>query len=131
MTTRSSRGLHKQGRQMRMDILSTLEVPKVKPNRVKDNVLTLFDDDFPPSIKGIKDWILESHTALESYWHRKSKTEEILRKNLGFHDGMRYLMTVLLSELSLDLGKQLEERILDDLAPLVSEYCEDCKSKII
>ena len=127
---RSSRGSHRQGLQMRMDIESKLEVPDKKPERLKDDILTLFDDDFPPSIKGVKDWIIEVHSSLNSYWNRKSKTDEILRKNLGFHDGMRYLMTILLAELTVDQGRELERRIVEDLGPLLATYCADCQNII-
>lgn len=115
---------------MRMDIESAIEIPVVKQDRMKDGVLTLFDDDFSPSLKSVKDWLIEGHDSLASYWNRNSKVTEILRKNLGFHDGMRYLLVVLLSELTLDQGKSLEELILDDLGKLVYNYCEDCKVKI-
>ena len=115
---------------MRMDIESALVIPEVKENRLKDDILTLFDEDFPPSIKGVKDWLIEGHSSLSSYWNRSSKITEILRKNLGFHDGMKYLLVVLLSELTLDQGKSLEAIILDDLSELVYNYCEDCKAKI-
>ena len=54
---------------------------------------------FSPSIKSIKDWILESYGALGSYFNRPSKIEEIKNKKLGFKDGMAYFVTILLSEL--------------------------------
>ena len=115
---------------MRMDIESAIEIPEVKQDRMKDGVLTLFDDDFSPAVKAIKDWMMESYGSLYSYWQRNSKKEEILRKNMNFYDGMQYVLTVLLSELTTDQGKSLEEVILDDLSELVYNYCEDCKEKI-
>jgi len=117
----SSRGAHKRVRQGRMDLEATIAVPDAKKDRLKDDVYTLFDDDFSPSTKAIKDWIHESCEALESYFRRKSKGEEILRKKLGFIDGMKYLRTILLSELLIDHGKTLEDAIMEDLAPLVVE----------
>ena len=120
MTQQSSRGEHKRGRQSRMDFESTFVIPEAKSERIKDNVYTLFDDDFLPSTKAIKDWILESTEALESYFKRPVKIEEILRKKLGFMDGIKYLRTILLSELVADQGKSLEDAIMEDLAPLVS-----------
>ena len=83
-------------------------------------IYTLFDDDFLPCTKAIKDWILESTEALESYFKRPVKIEEVLRKHLGFIDGIRYFRTILLSELVADQGKSLEDAIMEDLAPLVS-----------
>ena len=120
MTQQSSRGEHKRGRQARMDLESTFVVPEAKPERIKDNIYTLFDDDFLPCTKAIKDWILESTEALESYFKRPVKVEEVLRKHLGFIDGIRYFRTILLSELVADQGKSLEDAIMEDLAPLVS-----------
>ena len=63
MTQQSSRGEHKRGRQSRMDFESTFVIPEAKSERIKDNIYTLFDDDFLPSTKAIKDWILESTEA--------------------------------------------------------------------
>ena len=120
MTQQSSRGEHKRGRQARMDLESTFVVPEAKPERIKDNIYTLFDDDFLPCTKAIKDWILESTEALESYFKRPVKIEEILRKKLGFMDGIKYLRTILLSELVADQGKSLEDAIMEDLALLVA-----------
>ena len=109
-----------------MDLESTFgKPPDLKEERFKDNIITLFDDDFSPSIKAIKDWLLESEESLESYFKRPSKGEEILRQKLGFLDGMRYWRDILLSELLVDQGKNLEECIMEDLAPLVSNNTED------
>ena len=130
MTSRSTRGLHKRQRQIRMDLESTFDHPAVKEERLKDNIITLFDSDFSESTKAIKDWIVESSEALISYFLRSSKKEEVLRKRLGFLDGIRYSVTILLSELAFDQGKELEESILEDLAPILSVYCADCQSKI-
>lgn len=126
----SSRGSHKRSQQMRMDLESVINIPEVKDERLKNDVLTLFDEDFPPSVKAIRDWMFESYTSLYSYWQRNSKKEEILRKNMNFYDGMKYVITCLISELTVDQGKSLEESIMEDLGPLVSEYCTDCKAKI-
>ena len=126
----SSRGSHRRARQARMNLEVTFAVPDAKSERIEDGIYALFDDDFQPSVKAVKDWILESYEALDSYFKRPSKIEEILRKKLGFKDGMKYLVTILLSELTADQGKSLSEDILSDLGPLVSEYCEDCKVKI-
>jgi len=126
----SSRGQHRMGRQMRMDIEVRILVEEVLPNRLKDDILILFDEDFLPSIKGVKDWLIEVHQALDSYWRRNSKKEEILRKNLGFLEGMRYMLTVCLSELTLTQGEDLAKRIEEDLGPLLATFCADCK-KII
>jgi len=120
----SSRGQHKRVRQGRMDLEATFAIPEAKKERIKDGIYTLFDDDFLPSTRAIKDWILESHEALASYWMRPSKKEEALRKHVGFMDGMKYMATILLSELVADQGKSLEEMIMIDLAPLVSDSIE-------
>ena len=126
----SSRGSHRQSINLRMDLMGTLEIPEAKPERIKDDIYTLFDDDFDPSIKGVKDWILDCHQSLDGYWHRKAKVEELLRKNLGFHDGMRYIVTILLSELTVTQGKELSDRIIEELGPLLATHCADCKKKI-
>lgn len=130
MTQRSSRGAHKRARQGRMDLEATFSVPDAKQERIKDRIYTLFDDDFQPSTKAIKDWILESFEAVDSYFKRPSKVNEILTKKLGFIDGMHYLVTILLSELTADQGASLSEAILEDLRPLVAEFCDECKVKI-
>jgi len=127
---RSSRGAHRQGVQTRMDLMAALEVPEAKPERIKDSIYTLFDDDFDPSIKGIKDWILEVYAALSSYWKRNSKVEELFRKNLQFHHGMEYLVTILLSELTATQGKEIADRIVEDLGPLLQMRCADCQKKL-
>jgi len=49
---------------------------------------------------------------------------------MDFKDGMKYVITILLSELTADQGKELSDTILEDLGPLVAEFCDDCKSKI-
>jgi|TARA_Y100000034_G_C6873549_1_gene399146 hypothetical protein len=113
-----------------MDLEATFPVVSAKPERLKDSVLTLFDDDFSVSTKVVKDWILESSEALESYFLRPSKKEEIIRKKLGFINGVRYLATILLSELTADQGRSLEDTILEELTPLIANYCADCQQKI-
>ena len=120
----SSRGEHKRARirQMRMDIEGTFSIPiNVPPERIKDGIITLFDSDFAPSIKAIKDWIIESNNTLESYFNRSSKQDEIKKLKLGFIDGIGYFCDILLKELAYDSGKSLEDIILEDLAPLVAE----------
>jgi len=99
---RSSRGEHKRVRQIRMDLESTFIIPDAKQERIKDDIYSLYDDDFSPSSKAIKDWILESRDALSSYFLRPVKKEEVLRKKLGFLDGIKYMATILLSELLVD-----------------------------
>jgi hypothetical protein len=124
LTTRqSSRGSHKRARQARMDLESTFKPPDVKPERLKDQIITLFDDDFSPTAKAIKDWIIESSEVLDSYFKRKSKLEEVKVKKLTFNDGIKYFRNVLLTELLIDRGASLENAIMDDLSPLVS--CEE------
>tara|TARA_Y100000310_G_C20190496_1_gene582272 strand:+ start:38 stop:436 length:399 start_codon:yes stop_codon:yes gene_type:complete len=129
MTSKSTRGAHKRQRQMRMDLEATFGNIDIKEERIKDSIITLFDGDFSVSTKAIKDWIIESSEALESYFKRPSKQEEILRKKLGFLDGFRYMITILLTELAFG-QKELEDCILEDLSPLVAEYCAGCKAKI-
>jgi len=126
----SSRGAHRRSRQARMNLEAAFAVPEAKQERIDDGIYTLFDDDFSPSIKSIKDWILESYGALGSYFNRPSKIEEIKNKKLGFKDGMAYFVTILLSELTADQGKSLADEILEDLGPLVAEFCDDCKKKV-
>jgi len=125
----SSRGAHKRARQIRMDLESSFIIPEAKPERIKDNVYTLYDDDFSPSSKAIKDWVLESRDALISYFLRPVKKEEVLRKKLGFLDGLNYMATILLSELVSDQGVSLEEAIMDDIAQLVI-VCPKCNGPI-
>jgi len=112
-----------------MDLESTFVIPEAKPERIKDNIYTLYDDDFSPSSKAIKDWILESRDALVSYFLRPVKKEEVLRKKLGFLDGINYAATILLSELVADQGVSLEEVIMDDIAQLVI-VCPKCNGPI-
>ena len=112
-----------------MDLESTFAIPDAKQERVKDGVYTLFDDDFSPSAKAIKDWILEGSDSLISYYLRPVKAEEVLRKKLGFLDGIRFLRTILLSELTADQGASLDNVIMEDLGQLVIT-CPECTEHI-
>ena len=121
----SSRGSHKRAVQGLMDLAATFVVPEAKQERILDDIYTLFDDDFTPTIKAIRDWVYESSEALKSYFMRPSKQAEILEKKVGFIDGIEYLTTILLSELIVDHGRHLEELIMEDLAPLVTDNIKD------
>lgn len=130
MMTSSSRGKHKRARQLRMDLLSTFQPPpNIPKERIKNDIITLFDSDFPVTGKAIKDWIVESVSAQTSYFGRKSKQEEIKKKGLTFEDGIKHMRNMLLAELLVDEGKELEEVIMEDLVPLIAEYCAECKAK--
>ena len=115
----SSRGSHKRVRQMRMDLEASWgHPPDMKQERIKDNILTLFDDDYSVLHKALKDWIFESNEALLSYFKRPSKIEQVLKQKLGFVDGLKYGMNILLAELLIG-NPSIDEAILEDLAPLV------------
>lgn len=49
---------------------------------------------------------------------------------MNFYDGMQYMLTILLSELTVDQGHNLENVILEDLSRLVYNYCQDCQAKL-
>lgn len=125
----SSRGAHRRVRQLRMDLEATFVIPDAKQERIKDEVYTLFDDDFSVPTKAIKDWILESAEALRSYYLRPVKADEVLRKKMGFLDGIKYFRTILISELTADQGKSLEDLIMEDLGKLVIT-CPECTEHI-
>jgi hypothetical protein len=132
----SSRGAHKRkaGIQPRMDLESTFKapLPNTPTGRIKDNIITLFDDDFSLTIKAVKDWVYESADSLQIFFRRAVKQKEVQDRKLTFEDGIRHFRNILLTELLGDEGSSLEDTIMSDLSltELISNYCAECNKKL-
>lgn len=116
-------------KQSRLDLSSVHKIPdSVISKRILDKKnFYLLDSDYEPINRPIRDWIAESKSLILSDVKRKSQEDKV--KDLTFIDGIEYAYNTLLSELAFE-SSELEEKCLDILIPLISNWCIKCKKEI-
>lgn len=89
----------------------------IPTDRLTDEQIRLIDNDFTDTTKVLKQWIIDHCDILFSYFSRESKKNEMKFKS--FADGMKYLRDMLILDLAFGGDKVLEDKFMEELAPLV------------